>query len=125
MLGHRDFANRLIVLLPNFMTQNMKAKVPARKRKKSDTATRKNNKDVEAVIVGKIIKKMMNANLLGGALVAGAFAYEASKKSREPFDEIAGQAVARIPKNIRQKLTASDKKIIRDAIKNALVEIRK
>ena len=107
------------------MTQNMKANVPARKRKNSDTATRKNNNDAEAVIIGQIIKKMMNANLLGGALVAGAFAYEASKKSNDPFDKIAGRAVARIPKNIRQKLTASDKKIIRNAIKTALLGIQK
>ena len=70
-------------LLPIFMMQYMTTKTPkkfARKQKPvKDMIVGKNNKDAEAVIVGKIIKKMMNANLLGGALVAGAFAYETSK----------------------------------------------
>ena len=107
------------------MTTKTSKKFARKQKLVKDMIVGKNNKDAEAAIIGQIIKKMMNANLLGGALVAGAFAYETSKKSSEPFDAIAGQAVARIPKNIRQKLTASDKKIIRAAIKTALSDIRK
>ena len=66
------------------------------------------------------VRKSGGASFLNAMLAAGVIAYIDSKKSQESPDKISGQAVTKLPKDIKQNLTISGKDSIRLALKNTL-----
>ena len=71
--------------------------------------------------ITKAVRKSGGASFLNGILAAGVIAYAASKEYRHRSpDKISGQAITKLPKNIKQDLTIAGKDSIRFALKNTL-----
>ena len=91
-------------------------------RKSVKTAVDQQNYKEASASVTKAVRKSGGASFLNGILAAGLFAYTDSMKSQESPDKIAGQAITKLPKNIKQNLTIAGKESIRFALKNTLSE---
>ena len=106
---------------PNRRLAKRGSNIRSRKLRKSvKTAVAQQNYKEASAAVTKAVRKSGGASFLNGVLAAGLFAYADSKKSKESADKIAGQAITKIPKDIKKDLTIAGKDSIRFALKNTL-----
>ena len=68
-------------------------------------------------------RKGRNIGFLNGMFAVGVIAYKDSRKSDEPPAEIARQAIAKLPENVKGVLTTKDMDTIRAAVINALLRL--
>ena len=75
--------------------------------------------------ITKAVRKSGGANFLSGALAAGIIAYaEAKTRKSASSRNIAGNAISKIPKDLRNNLTLAGKDSIRSALTDTLSKRR-
>ena len=75
-----------------------------------------------ATIISKAVRKNRGSNYIVGILAAGIAALETKKPSEEIAKKVSGDAVTKIPKNIKNNLTLAEKDSIRLAVYNTLTK---
>ncbi len=86
-----------------------------------DNCINKGDYKQAAAIISKAAQSK-DSNYLVGILSAGIAAYKTKAQSEEIIKKASGDAVTKIPKNIKQNLTLPKKDSIRQAIYDTLIE---
>lgn len=91
-------------------------------QKDLDTSIKKGDYKKAATTISKAVRKSGGSNYLAGILAAGISAYGTKKPSEKTAKKVSGDAVTKIPKNIKRNLTLAGKDSIRLAVYNTLTK---